>query len=119
MLENFPFPCGIGGFLILLYLARWAALFGCAMLALLVSAHAKRMEVAYIAASGILLLPSLLFLYMGLEPFRYLSLALPVGGMSLLLPARGGIGSEVIALSLTIALSTFAYFNLRKKMKCK
>lgn len=119
MLENLPFPCGIDGFLILLYLARWVALFGCAMLALLVSAQAKRMEVAYIAASGILLLPSLLFLYMGLEPFRYLSLALPVGGMSLLLPARGGIGSEVIALALIIALSTFAYFNLRKKMKCK
>lgn len=118
MLENLPFPCTISGFLTLLYLSRWIALFGCSMLTLLVSAHVKRMEVAYIAASGVLLLPSVLYLYMDLEPFRYLSLALPVGGMSLLLSAQGRIGAVLTALVIVISLTICAYFNLRKKMKC-
>lgn len=119
MLENFPLPCSIGGFLILLYLLRWIALFCGAMLTLLISAHVKRMETAYIAACGALLLPSLLYLYVGLEPLRYLSLALPIEGMALLLPTSGILTSCGFVLAVLFALCILSVYLLRKKMKIR
>lgn len=119
MLENFPLPCSIGGFLIMLYLFRWVALFCGAMLTLLISAHVKRMETAYIAACGALLLPSLLYLYVGLEPLRYLSLALPIEGMALLLPTSGILTSCGIVLAVLFALCILSVYLLCKRMKIR
>ena len=78
MFENFPVRCSIGMFFVCLYLLRWLALFSCAMLTMLISSHMKRLETAYIASCGAILLPSVLYLFMGLEPLKYLSLGLLV-----------------------------------------
>lgn len=84
MLENLPVRYSIGVFLIGLYLFRWMALFACAMLTMLISSYMKRLETACIATCGAILLPSVLYLFMGLEPLKYLSLVLPVQVMPLL-----------------------------------
>ena len=117
MLENFPMPCSIGGFLILLYLCRWIALFCGAILTLLISAHVKRMETAYIAACVALILPSLLYLYVGLEALHYLSLVLPIEGMALLLPTSGVLSSCGKVLVILPALCILSVYLLCKKMK--
>lgn len=119
MLEQFPLTCNTGTFLILLYLFRWFALFCCAMLTLLVSAYIKRMEVAYIAVSGVLILPSLLYLYAGLEPFCYLSLALPIEGMALLLPTKGTLQSYGLALAILFVLCILSVYLLCKRTKIR
>lgn len=85
MLEGFPIQCSFGVFLAGLYLFRWLALFTCAMLTMLISSFMKRMETAYISTCGIILLPSVLYLYLGLEPLKYLSLALPIATMPIIL----------------------------------
>lgn len=85
MLEGFPIQCSFGVFLVGLYLFRWLALFTCAMLTMLISSFMKRMETAYISTCGIILLPSVLYLYLGLEPLKYLSLALPIATMPIIL----------------------------------
>lgn len=119
MLENFPLPCSTGGFLIMLYLFRWIALFCGAMLTLLISTHVKRMETAYIAVCGALLLPSLLYLYVGLEPLRFLSLALPIEGMALLLPTSGILTSCGMVLAMLLALCILSVYLLCKRMKIR
>ena len=101
----------------MLYLFRWVALFCGAMLTLLISAHVKRMETAYIAACGALLLPSLLYLYVGLDPLRYLSLALPIEGMALLLPTSGILTSCGMVLAMLLALCILSVYLLCKRMK--
>ena len=119
MLENFPLPCSTGGFLTMLYLFRWIALFCGAILTLLISAHIKRMETAYIAACGALLLPSLLYLYVGLEPLRFLSLALPIEGMALLLPTSGILTSCGAGIAMLFALCILSVYLLCKRMKIR
>lgn len=85
LLEKLPIRCSIGVSLAGLYLLRWVALFTCAMLTMLISSFMKRMETAYISTCGIILLPSVLYLYLGLEPLKYLSLALPIATMPIIL----------------------------------
>lgn len=117
MLTNVPIVCSIRIFLIGLYLFRWLALFTCAMLTMLLSSYMKRMETAYIAACGVMLLPSVLYLYVGLEPLKYLSLALPVEGMPLLTENNGGNIAIMCIFLLLIALTGICGYGLRKKMK--
>ena len=89
MLSAFPLNCSITGALVLLYVFRWFMLFCGAVIVLLISSRMKRMEVAYIAASAVTLLPSLLYVYMGIGVFRPLSIILPVAAMPLLTAASG------------------------------
>ncbi len=100
MLESFPIRCSIGVFLVGLYLFRWLALFTCAMLTMLISSFVKRMETAYIGTCALVLLPSVLYLYLELEPLKYLSLALPVMGMPFILR----LSLLVILLIVTTAM---------------
>ena len=78
LFENFPVRCSIGMFFVCLYLLRWLALFSCAMLTILISSHMKRLETAYIATCGVTIFPSVIYLFMGIEPLKYLSLGLLV-----------------------------------------
>lgn len=78
MVGDFPIICSIGSFLMGVHLFRWLALFTCAMLTMLISSYVNRMETAYIAACGLILLPSVLYLYVRVKPLKYLSLMLLV-----------------------------------------
>lgn len=117
MLENFPFPCTTGSFLILLYLLRWFALFSCAILTLLISCHTKRMETAYIATSSILLLPSLLYLYINIEPLKLISCVLPITVMNLLLPKAGGSMELVATECILLLLICISIYLINRKLK--
>lgn len=114
MLEPLPLRCSIGMFLILLYAFRLLALLSAAFLSLLVSANAKRMETAYIGICGVLLLPSLLYSYVGLEPMKYMSLSVPLAAMPIIQTANPLLTICVISVCLGIVIGVSVYM-LRKQ----
>ena len=116
MLENFPVQCSIGVFFMGLYLFRWLALFSCAMLTMLISSGMKRMETAYIATCGVIILPSVLYLFIGLEPLKYLSLALPVQVIPMMTEDAGGFVIFFTCV-IMVALILFSIFGICSKMK--
>lgn len=112
--QNLTLSCKIGTALIFLYGFRLLALFGAAMLSLLVSSCMKRMEAAYIAVCAVLLLPSLLYSYMGLAPMKYMALSVPISAMPLL---QGENTTTVICIvtgCLTALIGISAYVLCRK-----
>ncbi len=106
MLTAFPLNCSITAWLVMLYVYRWLSLFCCAVLVLLISSLLRRLEVAYIAASAVTLVPSVLSTYVGIAALRPLSVTLPVSAMPLILSANGGLtraGLAALVLLLTAA----------------
>ena len=91
MLAGFPLPCSIAGWLVFLYACRWGALFCGAMIVLFLSSRLRRMEAAYLAASAVLLLPSLLYAFLGVNALGPVSYIVCVEVMPLLLQADGGL----------------------------
>ena len=67
-----------------------------AILILFVSSCVKRVEIAYIACCGILLIPSLLYAYVGIELFHPLAYITSVEAVPLLIRANGGIAQVVL-----------------------
>lgn len=103
MITQFPVLCSIKGWLVILYLYRLLALFCGAILVLLVSSCIKRVEIAYIAGCGIMLIPSLLYAYVGIEIFRPLAYIIAVEAVPLLTYANGAITQFLSwGVSLTI-----------------
>ena len=91
MMAHFPFPCSIKGWLVILYGYRLLTLSCGAILVLFISNCAQRMEIAYIAGCGIMLVPSLLYAYVGIELFRPLSYITSVEAVPLLSRENGSI----------------------------
>ncbi len=118
LLQRMPPFCKIGTALILLYGFRLLTLFSAAMLSLLVSSCGKRMEAAYVSVCGVMLLPSLLYSYMGLAPMKYLSLSVPISAMPLLQSenAIANVCIVTVCLFILIGISAFA---LCKKLRIK
>lgn len=109
MLTEFPLHYSIRGWLIFLYAYRLLVLLCGAMIVLLISALAKRMEIAYAAACGVTLLPSLLYAYMGiqiLKPFAYI---VGVEGVPLLLGENGGVSQLLMWGVVLIAMAGAVY----------
>lgn len=117
MLERFPAPCSIGVFLAGMYLFRWLALFTCAMLTMMLSSYMKRLETAYIAACGVLVLPSALYLFMGLEPMKYLSLVILVEAVPLVQNVKT-FAIMCVIVALPVILSCVTIHTLRKRQRC-
>ena len=123
MMTHFPILCDIKGWLVILYGCRLLALFCGAILVLLVSSSVKRVEIAYIAGCGIMLIPSLLYAYVGIEIFRPLAYITSVETMPLLTHANGAItqfllwGVSLITITVLaiiwLCISTNKLKNLR------
>ena len=96
MLTEFPLNCPVSVWLVLLYIYRWLCLFCGAIIVLFISDLFRRQETAYITAAGVMLLPSLLYAYMGIEIFRPLSVILPVEAMPLLNARSGAVSDALI-----------------------
>ena len=116
LLEKLPIRCSIGVFLVGLYLLRWMALFACAMLTMLISSFMKRLETAYISACGVILLPSLLYLYLGLEPMKYLSLVLLVEATPVIQNMQSFVNVFAV-LGMVVTIFGVTSLTLRKKMR--
>ena len=116
ILQNFPTRCSIVTFLVGLYLFRWLALFACALLTMLVSSLVKRMETAYIACCALVLLPSVLYLYVGLGPLKYLSLGHAVAAMPILQTGHSFM-SVCITFCLLVCLNVTSARVLRKRLR--
>lgn len=117
MLTDFPVPCSIGTFLMLLYGYRWLMLVCSVFLVLCLSFRMKRMESAYLAGVGVLL-PSLLYHYIGIVPFRFLSLSVPVTAMDLLLPGNGSVRGACAAGGLMMVVGIGSLCLMRKTVSC-
>jgi len=96
MLSEFPLHCSIRGWLIILYAFRLLALICGAMIVLLISALVKRMELAYVVACGVMLLPSVLYAYMGVRLLKPLAYIIVVDAMPLLLSENGGVSQLLL-----------------------
>ena len=116
LLDSLPQGCTIGMFLVMLYALRLLTLICAAMVTLLFSSRMKRIDVSYISVCGVLLLPSLLYFYVGLEPLKYLSFTLPLGAMSLVQTAQPII-SVITVCGVMIALICISIYLLRKKLR--
>lgn len=116
LLEKLPTRCSIGVFFVGLYLLRWVALFACAMLTMLISSFMKRLETAYISACGVILLPSLLYLYLGLEPMKYLSLVLLVEATPVIQNMQSFVNVFAV-LGTVVTIFGVTSLTLRKKMR--
>ena len=101
MLSEFPIHCSIRGFLIFLYAYRLLVLICGAMIVLLISSLVKRPELAYVAACGVMLLPSVLYAYMGVRLLKPLAFIVGVEGMPLLLGENGGV-SQILLWSVVL-----------------
>lgn len=112
MIAQLPFLCSIKEWLVILYGYRLLALFCGASLVLLVSKCAKRIEIAYIMCCGIMLIPSLLYAYVGIEALRPMAYILSVEAAPLLTHTSGevtqfllwGVGLVVMAWLSTVWL---------------
>ena len=103
MMTHFPILCSIKGWLVILYGYRLLALFCGAILVLLVSSCVKRVEIAYIAGCGIMLIPSLLYAYVGIGIFRPLAYITSVEAVPLLTQESGAITQFLLwGVALTV-----------------
>ena len=116
LLDSLPQSCTIGMFLIMLYALRLLTLICAAMLTLLLSSCMKRIDVSYIAVCGVLLLPSLLYNYVGLDPLKYLSFTLPMGAMTFVQTANPLIWIAAVC-GVMITLIGLSIYLLRKKLR--
>jgi len=114
LFQTLPLSCKIGTALVFLYAFRLFALFGAAMLSLFVSSCMKRMEAAYISGSAVMLLPSLLYSYMGLAPMKYLSLSVLISAMPLLHSENAIVNVCITTVCLFILIGIPAYMLCNK-----
>lgn len=108
MLSEFPIHCSIQGWLIILYVYRLLILVCGAMIVLLISALVKRMEFAYIAACGVMLLQSLLYAYMGIQLLKPLSYIVAVEAVPLIIAENGGISKLALWIIAPLTATIFS-----------
>ena len=118
MLSEFPIHCSIRGWLIILYAYRLLALICGAMIVLFISALVKRMELAYVAACGVMLLPSVLYAYMGVQLLKPLAYIIGVDAMPLLLGENGGVSQlllwGIILFIIASAIGVWLFVSANK-----
>lgn len=119
MLTEFPIHCSIRGWLIFLYAHRLLVLICGAMIVLLISSLVKRMELAYVAACGVMLLPSVLYAYMGVRLLKPLAYIVGVEGVPLLFSENGKVAQLLIwsVVLIIVAGTSVAWlcYSLRKR----
>lgn len=117
MTSEFPIHCSIRGWLVILYAYRLLTLIGGAMIVLMISALVKRMELACVAACGVMLLPSVLYAYMGIKQLKPLAYIIGVEVMPLFLDENGGVsqlllwGVMLIVIAITVCAWLFVTAN--------
>lgn len=103
IMTQFPILCSVKEWLVALYGYRLLTLFCGAILVLLISSCVKRVEIACIAGCGIMLIPSLLYAYVGIEVFQPLAYIISVEAVPLLVQANGAITQFLLwGVALTI-----------------
>lgn len=119
----FPILCSIKGWLVILYGYRLLVLFCGAIIVLLVSSWVKRVEIAYIAGCGVMLIPSLLYAYVGIEIFRPVAYITSVEAAPLLTEQNGAIsgallwGIALMGIATIIIVWLFVPTNGRKRRR--
>lgn len=103
-LGEFPVPVSIRGFLIGVYLARLLALLACACAVLFLSGLFRRLETACPAACAVLVLPTVLWNYLDIAPFRFLSASRVTDMIGLITERQGQAGGGLWGLSVLMLI---------------
>lgn len=103
-LGEFPALVSIRGFLIGMYLARLLALLACACAVLFLSGLFRRVETACLAACAVLVLPTVLWSYLDIVPFRFLSAARVTDMIGLITEQQGQGGGGFLGLSVLMLI---------------
>ena len=103
-LDGFPLHVSIGLFLAGLYLFRLLALLALGCGVLFLSSLFHRQEGAYVAACGVLVVPTVLWVWLGLEPLRFLSAARATDLVGLLAEDRGQPTAAIAVTAAVLAL---------------
>ena len=116
-LERLTIPCTIQTFLFAWYLVRLMLLLGGAILILALSISAgQRTVVSYAIVLGVLVLPSLLYFYMGIHALKYVSFALPLQLLDLV-QVKHPLGLLGILCGGYIILLGLSMYRLRRALK--
>lgn len=110
-LGEFPVLVSIRGFLIGIYLARLLALLACACVVLFLSGLFRRMESAYLAACAILVLPTVLWSYLELSPFRLLSAARVTDMIGIIAEQQGQVEGGLFGLIVFMLIGAVCGFQ--------
>ena len=100
LLGEFPVLVSIRGFLIGMYLARLLTLLACACVVLFLSGLFRRLETACLAACAVLALPTVLWSYLDIAPFRFLSAARMTDMIGLITEQQGQAEGGLWGLSV-------------------
>ena len=110
-LGEFPVPVSIRGFLIGIYLARLLALLACACAVLFLSILFHRMEAACLVVCAVLILPTVLWSYLKLAPFRFLSAARVTDMIGIITQQQGQVGDGLLDLIVFMLIGTVCMFQ--------
>ncbi len=107
-LAEFPLPCSVGAALALLYAARLLALCCAGTAALALSALWPRQELSCVGAPAALLLPSVLYTYVGVGLAKPLAFTLALELTPLVLPRSGGLGAAALAYAAILSAAALS-----------
>lgn len=110
-LGEFPVLVSVRGFLIGIYLARLLALLACACAVLFLSSLFHRVELACLAACAILVLPTVLWSYLNLAPFRFLSAARVTDMIGIVTEQQGQVGDGLFGLLVFMLIGAVCIFQ--------
>ena len=110
-LGEFHFLVSIRGFLIGIYLARLLALLACACVVLFLSTLFRRLEIAYLVACAVLVLPTVLWSYLNLAPFQFLSVARVTDMIGIITEQQGQVGGRPLGWIVLILVGTVCAFQ--------
>jgi len=105
IMESMPINCSIGAFLIILYLTRFVMLMCIAGIVMMFSSIMS-MELSLIASFAVCLMPSVM-IYVGLDLFKNLSVAMPVNFIENFVNAKGYAFLIPIIIMLILGIVSF------------
>ena len=105
IMENVPLNCSIGAFLIILYMTRFVMLICVAWIVMMISSIVS-MEISLIASFAVCLMPSVM-IYVGIDLFKNLSVAMPINFIENFINAKGYAFLIPIILMLIFGIASF------------
>ena len=112
-LEQFPLKLSIYGFLVFIDVCRVISAIGIGCILLWLSGRFSNIRISILVSIGILLGPTVMYYYIGVTPFKWISVAIPISGYSLLWNDQGSLntmelmGGVLVVISIALLIWSF------------
>lgn len=117
MLQAFNFTFSIKSFIIFLYVYRLIILLYFSFVVLMISSFMSRVDLSYIVCITATVLPTILYLYMQIQPVKYISFAIPIATTELLIPYKGNLVVLFISSVIVIVVSALPFLLMYSRKK--